>query len=380
MHYTVRLIAAICLQGIVFVTIFAQQPDTCSAILQQGITNKFQSIQYGSYNAVFRKALCLSREQVDAAKASGSVDVSIPIAEVFLGIGASAEYQRIQELRIKYCGSSNTEISVEDLQWLTVEVVSPDVVNAWRDCMIAKMGAVGGQWDIEGFDRSFNFLIRWGASPQVYSAKVGKLSVTGAKCDKSFLAVNTIVSTQWLPMPCTRDADGKAVSIAVQFKPTTLGGVSGQLPAIVSTPTPTPPLPQCQYEVVYKKQDVAGNQYKEVFTTAPGAPGIQVKWKLGFPLRYEHHYQTLFLTAPSGRIYDVAYNCDGSGCPWSYNIGPNNPAIPNHEYRVGAEIASDGRSFTWRRNWNQTLPLTERYTAFYEVPEQACKNCPNCKP
>jgi len=377
MRYTTRLFAAICLQTIAVVSVLAQ-PDTCSAILKQGITNKFQSIQYGSYNAVFRKALCLSREQVDAAKASGSTDISIPIAEVFLGIGAQAEYQRIQELRVKYCSSSNTEIATVDLNLLTVEVNSPEVVNAWRDCMIAKMDAVGGQWDIEGFDRNLNFQIRWGASPQVYSAKIGKVSVTGAKCDKSFLSLNTVVSTQWLPMPCTRDADGKAVSIAVQFKPTSLGGVSAQLPAIVNTTSPPSPLPQCQYEVAYKKQDVAGNQYKEVFTTAPGAPGVQMRGiRAGIVSTYQYHYQTLFLTAPSGRIYDVAYSCEGGGCRWSYNIGPNTPGT---EYRVGAEIAPDGRSFTWRRNWNQTLPLTERYTAFYEVPEQACKNCPNCKP
>lgn len=248
--------------------------DQCKDIVSEGLKAKYNLFQFGTYSAVFRKALCYRKEQVDSLKASGSTDIAIPLAEVLLSIGASAEYDKLQELRIKYCGSSNIELSSTDIQRLSIDVLPTPQVEAWRACMLAKNNAGGGQWETEGFDRSFNFLIRWGPTPNVPSAKIKTIAVTGARCQKTtFLPSGTVVSSQWLPMPCIRDADGKAVSIAVQFNPTTLGGISAQMPAVdFSAP---PPLPACQYAVTWKDKDVAGTPFKEVFTVAPNSPGVE---------------------------------------------------------------------------------------------------------
>ena len=74
------------------------------------------------------------------------------------------------------------------------------------------------------------------------------------------------------------------------------------------------------------------------------------------------------LSDPSGRIYEVIYNCQGPHCGWSSN--------PDGGYHGKVEVNAHGSSFSWRRSWGGH-PVGETYTAKYEVPRKIlASTCP----
>lgn len=128
------------------------------------------------------------------------------------------------------------------------------------------------------------------------------------------------------------------------------------------TPAASPPAPPVLIPV-YQKQwvrtDERGRPYFELFRVRTEnrhfRPDIVAK-------------RTETLAHPTGRIYEVQYECTGYPCGWSYN--------PDGGYGIKYQVDSDSRHFTWYRKWDGA-PCDETYKALYEVQTEVCvKNCP----
>lgn len=117
----------------------AQQYDSCDKLLETDIRNRYENTNLHSFRAYLAELITLDEAQLQNLKSSGStsIGIPIPIGESFVNASFANDdrKERIAALRRKYSHNSSGEITNVDFESLVQDVVSPDALSTWRDCI-----------------------------------------------------------------------------------------------------------------------------------------------------------------------------------------------------------------------------------------------------
>jgi hypothetical protein len=159
------VVAAVCL--LAATTVRAQ--DACTALLQHGIYDSHVSQTSTQSFQSFRSSFCSWYSQYRESHTSAGLGVSIPIADIPVGIQGNMTYGDADKIQQGLCGATASLDSNQGF-WMDVSnTIDPNGAAAFRDCVKALRGGLDIQARVNDDETmaaiSIAYLAPYGAGP-----------------------------------------------------------------------------------------------------------------------------------------------------------------------------------------------------------------------
>jgi hypothetical protein len=133
--YHASLVVAVCL-------FFASQlatayaTDQCSDILNRGIFNTTTVNQSVGIKNDYNAWLCTTEFSTHQEAYNAGISIGFPVYDIPLQLGATFDSNARETWKRSHCSSTTDRSQYSAAYQKIVSEISPNVVNAWRDCMI----------------------------------------------------------------------------------------------------------------------------------------------------------------------------------------------------------------------------------------------------
>jgi hypothetical protein len=178
--------------------------ESCSDILSRGVFEVTQIDEDASLKESFRKFQCTT-EISTAQDARGlGIGIGVPIYGVPVKLDTTYSKQHIDAWKKDHCSSDERWVDSQSAKHALYSRVSPEIVGAWKACMIPRHGA---RCDLQG-DGS-KAILRYSYQPHNTDdarsiPKVKSVSISGMTC-KSAPSAGDFVGLEDTAQICTRD-------------------------------------------------------------------------------------------------------------------------------------------------------------------------------
>lgn len=185
--------------------------DDCSAILEQGIRNTYQTLDKTNLKSGVSNAVCNSSSSSTGGNSGGGLGLTIPIEGVPVNFNGNYSESKLNSVKNAGCSSSSSSLSDDQFHTVLSMVADTQIVAAWESCK-AKAGGVYMNATLNG--NLVVFELRFRPVGNVNSTTISTPpQFFGVTCNSPVYKKDVEVTNSPLQQACLRDGSGEVTGI-----------------------------------------------------------------------------------------------------------------------------------------------------------------------